>query len=75
MERVTAREFARKQGQAINGLKALAGLPMTEAEGHQILTSRVRPYFDFTFLPLLLMRSGQARLAAGLAERFSLRSA
>jgi len=32
----------------------------------------VKPYFDFTFLPLLLIRSGQAQLAATLAERFSL---
>jgi len=32
----------------------------------------VKPYFDFTFLPLLLMRSPQARSAATLAERFSL---
>ena len=32
----------------------------------------MKPYFDFTFLPLLLIRSGQAQLAATLAERFSL---
>ena len=32
----------------------------------------MRPYFDFTFLPLLLMRCAQAQLATSLASRFSL---
>jgi hypothetical protein len=32
----------------------------------------VKPYFDLTFLPLLLMRSDQARMALSLVERFAL---
>jgi hypothetical protein len=32
----------------------------------------VKPYFDFTFLPLLAMRTPQARWAEGLAAAFSL---
>jgi len=31
----------------------------------------MKPYFDFTFLPLLLMRSRQAEWAAALAEDFT----